>query len=92
MPDGGELRIGLSWQMMQNKFNLSVSDTGSGIDSDNLDKIFNPFFTTNSKGTGLGLAMVRRMIEVHGGNISVKSKSGEGTEFIISLPILHHAQ
>lgn len=92
MPDGGDLRVGLSWQMMQNKFNLSIKDTGLGIDSENLDKIFNPFFTTNSRGTGLGLAMVRRMIEVHGGNISVQSEPGTGTEFIIRLPILHQAE
>ncbi len=88
MPDGGRLSVTLSWQMMRNKFEILIADTGVGIDSENLEKIFNPFFTTYSQGTGLGLAMVRRMIEVHNGNISVKSEEGKGTEFLISLPIL----
>ena len=92
MPDGGNLTVDLSWQMMQNKFNLVIKDTGSGIDEENLEKIFNPFFTTNSRGTGLGLAMVRRMVEVHGGDVSVKSNSGEGSEFTVTLPILHQAE
>jgi len=67
---------------------LVVSDTGEGIPKENLERIFEPFFTTkgNGEGTGLGLAVCRKIIEQHGGKISVSSRPGEGTEFHISLP------
>jgi signal transduction histidine kinase len=67
---------------------LVVSDTGEGIPEGNLEKIFEPFFTTkgDGKGTGLGLAVCRKIIEQHGGKISVSSRPGEGTEFHVSLP------
>lgn len=88
MPDGGELEVNLSWRMLQNQMILIVKDTGIGIEKEVLDKIFNPFFTTNNKGTGLGLAMVRRMVELHGGRITFSSETGKGAEFVIKLPIL----
>ena len=88
MPEGGNLSMLLSWQMLHNKCKLVISDSGVGIEKENLAKIFNPFFTTSSRGTGLGLAMVRRMVEVHGGSIEVKSELNKGTDFTISLPIL----
>ncbi|OGR09215.1 MAG: hypothetical protein A3K53_12575 [Deltaproteobacteria bacterium RIFOXYB2_FULL_66_7] len=67
---------------------LVVSDTGEGIPKENLERIFEPFFTTkgNGEGTGLGLAVCRKIIEQHGGKISASSRPGEGTEFRISLP------
>ena len=89
MSQGGTISISLTWQMMQNQMTLTVMDSGKGIEEEVLDKIFNPFFTTYSKGTGLGLAMVRRMVEAHGGKISVNSKLSEGSKFTITLPILH---
>lgn len=68
---------------------ISVSDTGCGIDDEIKDKIFYPFFTTKKvgEGTGLGLAISYSIIHNHGGNISVESKKGEGSKFIIRLPI-----
>lgn len=68
---------------------VEISDTGSGIPEENLSKIFDPFFTTKEpgKGTGLGLSIVYNIIKKHSGDIQVKSKVGEGTTFIISLPI-----
>lgn len=66
---------------------LSVSDTGRGIAPENLDRIFEPFFTTRTHGTGLGLSLVRRIIEDHGGRIEVESRIGEGTTFRTFLPI-----
>ena len=68
---------------------VSVSDTGSGIDHQHLDKIFDPFFTTKSvgKGTGLGLSICYSIIKQLGGDITVASKSGVGTEFTIFLPL-----
>ncbi len=69
---------------------LAVSDTGSGIPAELVDKVFDPFFTTKpvGEGTGLGLTISHRIVEEHGGNIDVKSQPGKGTTFIITLPAL----
>lgn len=68
---------------------IQISDTGSGIPEEYLGKIFTPFFTTKAlgKGTGLGLSIVYGIIKMHRGQISVKSRPGEGTTFMITLPI-----
>jgi len=63
-----------------------ITDTGKGINVENLDKIFNPFFTTRQQGTGLGLSITQKIVEQHGGGISVDSAPGKGTTFIIYLP------
>jgi len=85
MPNGGTLGIGLSaddcW------LTIAVSDTGPGISLDVQQRIFEPFFTTKTRGTGLGLAVARRVIEEHGGTIKVSSKIGMGTAFTIQLPL-----
>jgi signal transduction histidine kinase len=65
---------------------IIIADTGCGIPQEHLNKIFAPFFTTKSRGTGLGLAVVKKIIERHQGDIQVKSKIGEGTAFHIQLP------
>jgi len=65
---------------------LEVSDTGKGIEAENLPKIFDPFFTTRADGTGLGLAIAQKLIKAHGGEIRVRSKIGEGSTFTIVLP------
>ncbi len=68
---------------------ISIADTGIGIPEANLNRIFEPFFTTKpvGQGTGLGLTIVYKIIERHDGKIEVKSRVGEGTEFIITLPL-----
>lgn len=66
---------------------LRVVDSGRGIDASHQERLFEPFFTTRTEGTGLGLAIVRSVIEGHGGQISVVSEPGHGTEFVIRLPI-----
>jgi signal transduction histidine kinase len=66
---------------------LDVSDTGPGIAPDQLKHIFELFFTTKASGTGLGLAVAKRIIERHGGKIAVKSEAGTGTRFTIELPL-----
>jgi signal transduction histidine kinase len=66
---------------------IELQDDGEGIPKQNLPKIFDPFFTTKSGGSGLGLAMVKRSINQHGGIITVNSKLDKGTTFIILLPI-----
>lgn len=65
---------------------IEVIDTGRGIPEENLDKIFDPYFTTRPDGTGLGLAMVHRTVEALGGDIRVESTQGEGTRFIVHIP------
>jgi len=66
---------------------LEVSDTGPGIPETLLPKVFDPFFTTKDEGTGLGLSIATRIVEEHGGSIEVHSKEGNGTTFVISLPV-----
>jgi signal transduction histidine kinase len=66
---------------------ISVIDRGSGIAAKDLESVFNPFFTTKAEGVGLGLAVVAKIIEEHGGEISVDSTQGEGSVFLIRLPM-----
>jgi len=85
MPNGGDLSIGLGadncWLA------ITISDTGPGISLDVQQRIFEPFFTTKARGTGLGLAVARRVIEEHGGTIEVSSELGRGTKFSVQLPL-----
>jgi signal transduction histidine kinase len=67
---------------------ISVRDTGPGIPTSVLPKIFEPFYTTRSGGTGLGLPIVRRIVQDHGGRVAVNSQLGVGTCFLVSLPIV----
>jgi len=67
---------------------ISISDTGSGIPEEYIDKIFDPFFTMKKEGKGLGLSIVKNIIEKMGGKIEVESKIGIGTTFKIYLPAL----
>jgi PAS domain S-box-containing protein len=86
MPEGGTLRVGLTQDKDMVRF--TVADTGHGISQEVLPKIFEPFFTTKEfgKGTGLGLTVVKGIIEEHQGTITVESEEGKGTMFTISLP------
>jgi len=65
---------------------ITVTDSGVGIPEENLEVIFDPFYTTKAQGTGLGLSIVYRIIAAHNGEISVSSKLGEGTTFRVILP------
>jgi signal transduction histidine kinase len=69
-----------------NYINIVIKDNGSGIPNDIIDKIFDPFVTTKQRGAGLGLAISKKIIDDHGGSISVKSEPGKGTEFRIKVP------
>lgn len=66
---------------------IEVLDSGKGIPPENLAKIFLPFYTTKSEGTGLGLAITKRIIEAHGATITVDSREGRGTRFIVVFPL-----
>jgi signal transduction histidine kinase len=85
-----EPTVSVSTKRVGDKVELSVRDNGVGIHQKVVDKIFQPFFTTKptGQGTGLGLSLSYDIIKAHGGEIRVESKEGEGTEFIIKLPIM----
>lgn len=84
----GEIRI-KTWQE-GGYIHISISDTGSGIPEDKINRIFEPFFTTKEvgKGTGLGLSIAYDIIKKHNGDIAVESKSGQGTTFNIKIPVV----
>ena len=66
---------------------VTISDTGPGISEEDLNRIFNPYFTTKKLGIGLGLAITKKIVEEHRGRISVSSRPNEGTDVVISLPV-----
>lgn len=65
---------------------IRVQDTGCGMTSEQMQRIFEPFFTTKDKGVGLGMSIVHRVVEAHGGTINIESRAGKGTTFAIVLP------
>jgi signal transduction histidine kinase len=66
---------------------VSVTDTGGGIPQEQINRIFEPFYTTKKKGTGLGLMIVQRIVRAHGGRIELESHVGRGTTFRLWLPL-----
>ena len=66
---------------------LTVADNGSGIAAEHVARLFRPYFTTKSHGTGLGLFVIRRIAEAHGGTVAVESAVGRGTTFVVALPV-----
>jgi signal transduction histidine kinase len=96
LDDGGKIKVVTRYQDTQeNSLEVIISDTGSGISQETLAKIFDPFFTTRETGTGLGLPIVRNIIESHGGTVQIESPPRQeraqvedrGTAIIISLPV-----
>ena len=84
MPDGGSVTI----ELEKNKeLKIKILDTGMGIPDESIKKLFLPFYTTKDKGTGLGLALVHKIILSHGGRIEVESKVGKGSSFSVLLPL-----
>ena len=78
MPEGGRISVRLETQ--KESVEVTVSDTGSGIRENDLPRIFDPYFTSKPAGTGLGLAVVQKIMEAHGGAVKVESKEGRGTK------------
>ena len=84
-PDGG--RIEIICEQKNNTCQLCVQDTGPGISSEDLPFIFNPFFSTKADGAGIDLAVVKRIVESHGGSVAVESRPGSGACFYLRLPL-----
>jgi two-component system sensor histidine kinase PilS (NtrC family) len=84
MPDGGELRISLT--AAPSHLIVRIADTGEGIPDSELGHIFEPFFSTKPGGSGLGLALVHRIVQDHGGEVDVQSRPGVGSVFTLTLP------
>ena len=80
-------RIGIKSRIENERYILTFSDDGSGMDESTLSRVFEPYFTTKSNGTGLGMAMSYKIIKEFSGDISVTSALGEGTKFTISIPV-----
>ncbi len=91
MPEGGRLLVKTGRN--KRRIEVEIRDKGKGIPKEDLNKIFNPFYTTKDVGggIGLGLSVVHSIVKDHGGSISVKSKMGEGTSFSIRLPVRRSA-
>ena len=85
-----EPTVSVSTKRENGKVMIRVKDNANGIPQKVLDKIFQPFFTTKptGQGTGLGLSLSYDIVKAHGGELKVETKEGEGTEFIIQLPVL----
>jgi signal transduction histidine kinase len=85
------LEISVAFEGERQQVVVRVRDTGPGIGEANLGKIFDPFFSTKQRGTGLGLALVQEIVVEHGGQIDVQSRPGEGTTFVLRFPLLGEA-
>lgn len=102
MPDGGKIKVSVRLLCGEEKMpsrttskdkvlvpvlDIRITDTGRGMDSEGIGKLFTPFYTTKINGSGLGMAMVKKIIDLHKGEVSVNSKAGVGTEIAIRVPM-----
>jgi two-component system, NtrC family, sensor kinase len=89
-PENYEPTVMVSTRIINDKIEIRVKDNGNGIPQKVVDKIFQPFFTTKPTGvgTGLGLSLSYDIVKVHGGEIKLETKEGEGCEFVILLPVV----
>jgi PAS domain S-box-containing protein len=85
MPDGGKVTVSIN--KLDDYAAITVKDTGIGMSSEVLDKMFNPYFTTKSSGMGIGLNICKQIIDAHQGTISVDSTIGQGSTFTVKLPL-----
>ena len=90
MPKGGTINLALL--VVETEAIIRVTDTGTGIAPEYLEKIFSPFFTTKPEGNGFGLPEVNKVIQAHGGTVEVYSQPGHGATFTIKIPIKNPAQ
>jgi signal transduction histidine kinase len=90
MPDGGRILVEVS--SSDHLVTVHFDDEGQGIPNENLEKIWDPFFTTKEMGTGLGLGIVKNIIESHGGSIQIVNRPVRGTRVTVELPVKHKAE
>jgi signal transduction histidine kinase len=83
-PDGGHVRM--KARRHSAGYEIEVADSGHGIESEDLPRLFDLYFTTKPEGTGVGLAVTQQIITAHGGTIEVESRSGHGTRMTVKLP------
>jgi signal transduction histidine kinase len=87
-PEGSEIRVKITKQQ-GNTAQISVTDEGTGIQSENLSRVFEPFFTVRKKGTGLGLSIVKHIVEAHGGHVKIWNNDPQpGCTVEVSLPVI----
>jgi signal transduction histidine kinase len=86
-PHGGCNELIIRIDQRRDMLNIHVTDTGPGIDTEHVDKLFEPYYSTKKGGTGLGLPTSRRIVEEHGGTLTCHSEPGRGTNFTIALPL-----
>lgn len=84
MPEGGRLLVRVA--QTRDHVAVSVKDTGVGVGQEDLSRVFDPYFTTRNKGTGLGLPLVRKIMDAHGGKVRMASVPGQGTEVVLEFP------
>jgi len=84
--DSGEIEVNIVKDVVKNSFEVFITDNGSGIDEEHMKSVFIPRFTTKTTGSGIGLSLVKQIVENHGGNISFSSVLNEGSVFSFSLP------
>jgi len=89
MPNGGDLEILVTGPATGEAgyVDVEIRDTGVGIKQEDLDKVFEPFYSTKTRGTGLGLTIAKRIIDEHGGEIDLESEEGGGTKVVVRLPL-----
>jgi signal transduction histidine kinase len=92
MPEGGTVTVQTFLDPKEPHLQITVTDTGQGIDPGLAEKIFQPFYTTKAKGTGLGLSITKRLIEQHGGSIRAANNADRGVSFFITLPTQPHKE
>ena len=80
-------RLEISAALRHDMVSIAIHDNGVGISPENMNKLFEPLFTTKIKGIGLGLAVSRKLAEANGGRIEVKSEAGQGSTFTVWIPI-----
>jgi two-component system sensor histidine kinase HydH len=90
-PKGGTIKVEC-YAIGDGRVHVSIEDSGEGIPRENMDKLFDPFFSTKKKGTGLGLAIVKSIVQAHDGEIDVESDAGKGTRFVVSLRLYESPQ
>jgi len=81
-----EVRVSMGENLAGTEVWVRIADNGRGIDDEALERIFDPFYTSREDGTGLGLALCRKIVDAHGGTITLESAPGEGTEFVLTFP------